>query len=426
MRSIISVTILYSFALNSGVSTEVSAPTAKAINSFAVRNVRVFDGDRSLEHMTVVVEGGLIAAIGSGSSIPSGIQVFDGRGKTLMPGLIDSHVHVSKGAQRDALRFGVTTELDMFNASHHFAHWRTQRDSLEPSNEADTWSAGTGITAPGGHPTEMGGPAIPTLARTQDAAAFVDDRVSEGSDYIKLILEDGSEYGPKFHFNTLSRQQIEACVDEATLLGKMTIAHIATEESARLAVESGVRGLAHMFFDHPADPEFIALARQRHIFIISTLSIQAGVSGTNVVQALVDDPSVAPFLSAKQKATLAIPYPSMHPERLLTEEANVHTLFKAGVPILAGTDAPIPQEADGVTLHQELLLLVQSGLTPMQALSAATAKPAAVFSLWDRGRVAVGLRADLLLIDGDPTVDISRTRHLDRIWKNGYPVQRLP
>jgi len=141
---------------------------------------------------------------------------------------------------------------------------------------------------------------------------------------------------------------------------------------------------------------------------------------------VVEDPAVAPFLSDKQKGILGVKWPSIHPERLATAEANTIALFNAGVPILAGTDAPIPSEAHGVTIHEELALLVKAGLTPTQALNAATAKPAAVFSLWDRGRIAPGLRADLVLIDGNPTVDITASRRIDSIWKNGYLVPRRP
>ncbi len=244
------------FSLHNGFAQgsegRITVPLRKAdvtSNTFAVRNVRLFDGERVSELATVVVKNGLITTVEQGSDVPSGVTIVDGRGKTLIPGLIDCHVHFSPGAQHDALRFGVTTEMDMFNSSHDFAKWRTQRDSLGQTDEADSWSAGTGITVPGGHPTEMGGPQIPTLTTAADAAAFVDARVAEGSDYIKLILENGSEYGPKIHFNTLSPEEVRASIDEAARLGKMTIAHIAREEDARLAISSGVRGLAHVFFD---------------------------------------------------------------------------------------------------------------------------------------------------------------------------------
>jgi imidazolonepropionase-like amidohydrolase len=88
---------------------------AASDNSFAVRDTRVFDGHRPMTHTTVVVRDGRIAAVGPSLSIPAGLDIDDGAGKTLIPGLIDAHVHIFPGARADALRFGVTTELDMFD-----------------------------------------------------------------------------------------------------------------------------------------------------------------------------------------------------------------------------------------------------------------------------------------------------------------------
>jgi imidazolonepropionase-like amidohydrolase len=94
------------------------------------------------------------------------------------------------------------------------------------------------------------------------------------------------------------------------------------------------------------------------------------------------------------------------------------------VPILAGTDAPNPGTAHGVSIHREMELLVEAGLTPQQALAAATSVPARAFRLDDRGRIAPGLRADLVLAGGDPLKDITETRNIVRIWKGGKAVER--
>jgi imidazolonepropionase-like amidohydrolase len=112
------------------------------------------------------------------------------------------------------------------------------------------------------------------------------------------------------------------------------------------------------------------------------------------------------------------------PEVLPRVLGSVARLHAAGVPILAGTDAPNPGTAHGPSLHGELELLVRAGLTPVEALRAATSTPARVFRLGDRGRIAPGMRADLVLVDGDPTSDVTATRRITRIWKNGFPVDR--
>src|SRR5205085_2297043 len=115
-------------------------PLRAAPNSFAVRDVRVFDGTNVLRDANVVIQNGRVVAVGTAVRIAPGLRVIPGVGKTLLPGLIDAHVHVFPGAQHDALRFGVSTVLDMFNLTHEFAKWRAQRESLEPTAEADTWS----------------------------------------------------------------------------------------------------------------------------------------------------------------------------------------------------------------------------------------------------------------------------------------------
>jgi imidazolonepropionase-like amidohydrolase len=107
-----------------------------------------------------------------------------------------------------------------------------------------------------------------------------------------------------------------------------------------------------------------------------------------------------------------------------TNEA-IRAMAARGVPVLAGTDSPAPGATYGASLHGEMELLVRAGLTPTQALMAATSAPARAFGLDDRGRIAPGLRADLLLVEGDPTADILHTRRIVKIWKRGVEAKRL-
>src|SRR5262249_38163155 len=103
----------------------------------------------------------------------------------------------------------------------------------------------------------------------------------------------------------------------------------------------------------------------------------------------------------------------------------IKQLRAAGVPILAGTDSPVPGQTYGASLHGELSLLVSSGLTPLEALRAATAAPAHAFRLEDRGKIEAGRRADLVLVAGDPRTDTRATRRIVTIWKRGAEVSRL-
>ena len=157
-------------------------------DSFAIKNVRVFDGTTVAENTTVVVRDGKIAAVGADAAA-TGLAVIDGKGKTLLPGLIDSHVHVfAEEPLVDALRMGVTAQLDMFTAAPFAEAHRPQREMLSKTNKADFWSAGILATSPGGHGTQFGFE-IPTLTDPSQAKAWVAARVAEGSDYIKIVYE---------------------------------------------------------------------------------------------------------------------------------------------------------------------------------------------------------------------------------------------
>ena len=105
-------------------------------------------------------------------------------------------------------------------------------------------------------------------------------------------------------------------------------------------------------------------------------------------------------------------------------EAERRQLISAHVPVVAGTDAPLAGGTHGASLHAELELLVNAGMTPLKALAAATSAPAQAFGLHDRGRMSPGLRADLVLVDGDPTIDIRATRAIAGVWKRGVAVDR--
>ncbi|GAB3743404.1 amidohydrolase family protein [Microlunatus parietis] len=234
----------------------------------------------------------------------------------------------------------MTTELDLFCMPALLAELRAAvRDR---DDHADLRSSGVGATAPGGHPSQLVQwgiyPEFPTVAGLDQVESFVADRVAEDSEYLKIILEDGSTFG--IESPRLSPEVVRALAEAAHAAGLRTVAHVSTQADADLAIEAGIEGLAHL------------------------------------------------------------------------------------VPILAGTDAATGRSVHGFSLHGELAALVDAGLSPAAALTAATAAPADAYGLADRGRLQPGLRADLLLVDGDPTADITATREISGVWKGGVPLDR--
>lgn len=400
----------------------VSAALAQSptSNEFVIRNARIFDGSKVIPKGDVWVQDGKIKAVGEQIKVPAGVSVIDGSGKTLLPGLIDAHVHVYGDALKQALIFGVTTELDMFMRYQYADQVKKEEAEGKDLDMADLRSAGTLVTAPKGHGTEYG-LAIPTITSPAEAQAFVDARIAEGSDYIKIIYDDGKTYG--MNIPTISKETMAAVVAAAHKRGKMAVAHIGSLQGAKDAIEAGVDGLAHLFVDLPPDHEFLSLAAQHHVFVVPTLSVLASISGVPAGKVLAQDPRLEPYLSSDSISNLERTFPHKSGDLKNAEEA-AKELEAQHTPILAGTDAPNPGTAHGVSLHGELELLVQSGLTPTQALASATSVPASAFHLDDRGRIAPGKRADLLLVDGNPTVQISDINNIVAVWKLGVKDDR--
>ena len=391
-----------------------------ANNEFVVRNVRVFDGVRAIQKTDVWVQNGAIKTVGEHLKTPAGVRSIDGTGDTLLPGFIDAHTHAFGTALKDALVFGVTTELDMFTEYHYAAQIRKEQAEGKDLDLADLRSAGTLVTAPHGHGTEYGMP-IPTIASPDEAQAFVDARIAEGSDYIKIIYDDGKTYG--LNIPTISKETLAAVIAAGHKRGKLVVVHIGSLQGARDAVASGADGLAHLFVDAPPDPEFAKFVAEHHTFVVGTLSVLASITQVPSGKSLAEDTRVQPYLSIEAAANLGRSFGKKSGEFSYVQE-TVRQLKAQHVPLLAGTDAPNPGTAHGASIHCEMELLAGAGLTPTEALAAATSVPASAFHLDDRGKIAPGKRADLVLVKGDPTADIKATRDIVSVWKLGVEDDR--
>lgn len=390
----------------------------------AIRNVRLFDGTRVVPTATVVFQDGVIVAADADAKVPENAKVIDGSGKTLLPGLIDAHTHVFGPALERALRFGVTTELDMFTAVATLQQQKAEQAKGNVAMRADIFSAGTLVTVAGGHGTEYF--PIVTYKSGDDAQAFIDARIAEGSDFIKLVYEDGKPFG--LEFASLTKDDLRKLIAATHARKKLAVVHISTLEGARVAIDAGADGLVHLFGEQAPDAELGKFIAAHRAFVVPTLTVIESTGGVQSGAALVDDARLASFLDAAEKRSLRSSFPQRAASTIKIENAfaTVRQLKAAGARILAGTDAPNPGTTHGASMHRELELLVRAGLTPIEALTAATSTPAAAFQIADRGRIAKGLRADLLLVDGDPTRDITATRAIAGIWKGGVALDRQP
>lgn len=389
-----------------------------------VRDVRVFDGERAHERRSVLFDGALIVDADFRGAPPAGARIIDGAGRTLLPGLIDAHVHAFRYLELPPL-FGVTTQVDMFNGVQLMQEVSAAMAAGKNGGRADMFSAGTLATAKSGHGTQFGMP-IPTLATPGEAQAFVDARIAEGSHFIKIAWEEG--HGAH-RMNSLDAATVKALIEAAHRRGKLAVVHISTLAHARAALEMGADGLVHLFIGKDiaaADADALArLARAKRAFVIPTYVVLESMAGVKT-DGVLADPALAGLLDREQQQSLRASYgQSPMPEQLVAPKAVIAAMHRAGVPVLAGTDAGNAGTQYGISMHQELAALVAAGLRPGEALAAATSAPARAFGLGKRGRIASGYKADLLLVEGNPLRDIAATARIVEVWKDGESIEPL-
>lgn len=360
--------------------------------TFAITNVRVFDGRTLTEERTVVIENGII------SDALAADTIVDGQHGTLLPGFIDAHVHLSGLADLEqGTRWGCTTMLDMGSQSMAVTDSLRHRPGL-----ADIRGAGNVACAPGGTQiTRMGYPASSAVVDPADASRFVAERVAEGADYIKVIVEDPQRMGSA----ALDSATIAALVEAAHQVGLKVIAHVTTLTALKTAADASVDILTHAPFDADVDD-----------------SLAVSIASQGIV-------SVPTLIAMRTLASIAARLPTHGAGTDYAHaQATVTAFHRAGVPILAGTDAyrgPVAPVSiqHGEAFHDELGLLIEAGLTPIEALRSATVIPAEYFGFTDRGAIKPGRRADLLLVEGDPTWDIAATRAIRSVWVAGVNVR---
>ncbi|KAI1867080.1 hypothetical protein JX265_007656 [Neoarthrinium moseri] len=355
-----------------------------------IKNALVFDGENINEPRTVIIDGPQIVEDEEGGS--NADTVIDGTGCTLLPGLIDCHVHIDSVEQlASCASYGVTTVCDM-------ACWPPEKyEKLHSADVATRW-LGSGLPAfaeksTHGRLMRFAGVGMEKAVRgTEEAAMFVEDRVRQGVDYIKIIADAPG----------IEQESLDELQRSAVQHGKMTVAHTAHYDAFTRGLQAGFNILTHAPMDKALDSQITNKMVQRQTIAVPTLTMMETFAGSWVL--------------------------TLFKGRMNFQNAvdSVAAMHRAGVPILAGTDTnnnPFMSVGCGKSLHHELELLVRAGLTPTEALRAATSLAAKSFGIDDRGRIGPGLKADLLLVEGDPTKDITATRRLRRIWSGGKAIE---
>ncbi|MEZ4415362.1 MAG: amidohydrolase family protein [Gemmatimonadota bacterium] len=420
--------------LTAGLATHVAA------QDLVLENAHIVDPRaRTVIEGRLVIRAGRVAAAGADAPVPPGAPILDVQGRWVIPGLFDLHTHSfgnaamtgpgqmtgPVGTARLALRAGVTGFLDLFSMEDMILGVR-DRQRAEGLPGADVFAAGPCLTATGGHCSEYG---VPTrlVDTPEDAWREVDALALKRPDVVKLVY-DHNVYGGR-SLPTLDRATLQAVVEAAHSHALKTIVHVGTWQDLQDAVEAGADAVTHTPGPGPMPPGVAALMVQKGTLHIPTLAVQSELARIARDPALLDRPllveSVDPSVLDSYRD------PAVWPARMQgflawvrsLERPNleaVSTLAAAGVRIGAGTDAGNPGVFQGYSVHREMELLVEAGLSEWDALAAATVVPME-FLGHDWG-VEAGAEATVLVLDASPLVDIRNTQRIHAVIQRGVRV----
>ena len=403
-----------------------------------IRGARVFDGTGAPAMVQdVLLRGDRIVAVAAHLRRPRGADIVDARGLTLIPGLHDLHAHLrSPGydapddlgkAYAGYLLRGVTSVNDFSVSGEMLAPIRQM--VAAGAVTAPHLEIAVRLGVPGGHGTEYGWGAFFTLQAATPAAAHVAmaTALSYKPDLIK-VFADGWRYGRDSDLNSMNEATLAAIVADAHRAGLPVITHTVTLEGDKIAAAAGVDAVGHGVGDALVDDDLIAAMKAHHTAYIPTLVVyepQATRRLEPAEQRALNPGEVA--YEAEQARARSKPIAAYDAKRWTIMQDNIRRLKAAGIRIGIGTDAGIEGVYHGPATIREITWLTRLGFTPTEALIAATATSADILGQSrDHGRIVIGQRADLVLIDGRPDERIADLWNVARVFVSGREIALAP
>ena len=435
-----------------GLLLDAQAQQPSAAPTVLLRDVRLIDGTGAppQEHVSLLLRNGRIEKIGETMIVPKGVEVRELSGKTVIPGLISAHSHLglivddaessAVGYTRENVtaqlkqfeRYGVTTILSL-GANRDLVYELRDEQRRGRLEGATIFTAGRGIGVPGGAPGLLAAAdQIYRPATADEARKDVDELAAHRADIVKIWVDKGQGAMPE-----MTPEIYKALIDEAHRKNLRVAAHEYALEDAKELVADGVDVLAHSVRDQEVDDAFIQAMKQHKVWYVPTFTVDESffvyAGRPEFMETAFFRQAAGPQLMAKFDApgyaekVNQDPQTAQHRKDFVVGQQNLKKLFDGGVNVGFGTDSgALPGRIPGFAEHRELELMVEAGLTSMQAIRAATGENAKLLHAADRGTIAVGKRADLLVLDADPLADIRNTRKIFAVYHDGRSIVDLP
>jgi imidazolonepropionase-like amidohydrolase len=381
---------------------------ATGVTAFEGGRLIVGDGAAPIENATLVVDGTRILQAGKAAdiSVPAGAARVSLAGKTVMPMLIDTHVHLSPTRElltRDLKRrayFGVSAALSLGLDNYDLLDMRSQTIP----GAARFFSAGRGITMP-----EPGRITVPHWITTEaEGRKAVQELAEKKVDIVKLWVDTRDD-----QYKKVPPEIYGPIIDETHKLGLRITAHIFNMEDAKGLMRAGIDAFAHGVRDKDIDDETVAMFKARPSLILTPNLPDRGVKTDlswlrgGLPAAEFEKLEAANIDRPREQAFFGI------------QSRNLAKLNAAGVRITLGTDGNKPWAP-----HEEMEDMVISGMTPMQVIVAATRNSAEFLRIADAGTLEAGKSADFIVLDANPLDDIINTRRISSVYLRGAPVDR--
>lgn len=418
----------------------VTLPARDQSNIVAIVGATVVDGTGAVpQKATVIIRGNRIAAVGQNVQIPEGARIINAEGQTLIPGLFDLHTHLfnsSTGAMtpdwgkhlKAYLYCGVTSVVDL--SPYPEMYEPVRRLTANGIVPAPHVSLAARITTPGGHGAEGGRGEIHTqeVSTPREAMAAVQNVIAARPDVIK-VFTDGWRYGAASDMTSMNEDVLAAIVQEAHKHNIEVVTHTVTLEKAKIAARAGVDVIIHGIGNAPADAELMQLMKANKTFYAPTLSVYETKVPNNspVLKAVTSQDAMRVSAPTPESSLPVIQSAGEMPRtrRWHNLMHNVAAMKSGGVTFGNGTDAGMPGTPHGYATLHELQLLVAGGMSPLEAITAATGNSARAIKVDDeRGTIAAGKLADLVLIAGAPHENISDIERISRVFFAGQEIDR--